>query len=292
MLRAPAALALCALVGAVVACGLDLPDVPGRLCDDAHPCREGRSCVDGHCFSQAELDAGAATDAGASDAGPTDAGPPDAGEPDAGPQPVWQQRLHGFTGTTVDPSCTVNIDPSRGNRVLATIASAADNRDTATGDLDDPRRLPATLSGRLRGRVTLAAPLGLRGAASFLSLSAADGGDWVRVAFDAQGRLLVQSDATTLASAAMNEAFTRDGGFPAGDYVVDVRWERPGNRRVTLDGVVLADTPIGGGGRAQPPGLLRLGIVSYGGDAGTGWSVTLSGWQLADDLSVPLGDVP
>lgn len=283
-------LAALAALGFAAGCGVSLDDVPGRACDDAHPCREGRACIDGFCFSPEALDAG--VDAGATDAGGRDAGGPDAGRFDAGPQPTWQQRLHGFTGTTVDANCSVDIDPSRGNRVLAIVSSTDDTRDTATADLDTPARLPGAAYGHLRGRVTLPAPLGLRSLATFALLTTADGGAWLRLGFDAQGRLVVQSDAMTLGSAAMNESFARDGGFGAGDYAVDVSWTRGGSRRVSLDNVTLADTPIGAPGGAAAPALLRLGIASYDGDAGTGWSVTLSGWQAADDPSVVLGDVP
>ncbi|MEW5740179.1 MAG: hypothetical protein AB1938_14705 [Myxococcota bacterium] len=294
------AFALVSLCGAVASCGVDLQDVPGRACDDTHPCREGRSCIDSRCFAPDELDAGfdgGANDAGASDAGPSDAGPrdsglPDAGGIDAGRQPVWQQKVHGFTSTTVDTACTLDIDPGQGNRVLATIASAADTRDTATANVEQPSRLPGVAYGHLRGRLTLPAPVQLRGPASFLTLAAPNGSAWIRLAFDAQGRLLVQSDAQTLASSAMSETFPRDGGYGAGDYVFDVAWTRGGARQVTVNGVLLANSPIGAGGSTTPPASLRVGIGEYGGDAGTGWAVTLSGWQLADDPAVPLEAVP
>lgn len=276
------------------ACSVNLDDVPGRACDDAHPCREGRTCLDGFCFSPDERDAGrdAGADAGPLDAGAMDAGVGDAGVRDAGIAPVWRQQVHGFTGITVDGNCSVDIDPSRNNRVLAIIASSDDAHDTATADQDTPGRLPGPAWGRLRGRVTLPAPLSLRGVATFASLDTADGRAWLRLAFDAQERLLVQSDPLTLAGPAMNESFARDGGFPAGDYIIDVTWDRTGNRRVALDGVILAETPIATPGGSQAPAVLHLGIVSYDGDAGTGWSVTLSGWEAADDPRAVLGDAP
>lgn len=289
-------LALTAVAAALVACGVNLNDVPGRACDDTHPCREGRACLDGFCFAPDELDAG--VDAGPFDAGSTDdagagdAGAGDAGVLDAGAQPLWRQKVHGFTGITVDTNCSVDIDPSRNNRVLATISSTDDARDTATADMDTAGRLPGVAWGRVRGLVTLPAPLGLRGRATFASIDTSDGRAWLRLAFDAQGRLLVQSDATTLASTAMNEAFTRDGGFPAGDYSIDVTWDRSGARRVALDGVILAETPVASPGGSLAPAVLHLGVVDYGGDAGSGWSVTLSGWEAADDPRAVLGDAP
>jgi hypothetical protein len=52
--------------------------------------------------------------------------------------------------------------------------------------------------------------------------------------------------------------------------------------------VVVANTAVSGGA-TQPPTELSLGPTRYDGDAGSSFSVTLSGWQLADDLSVSLG---
>lgn len=277
------------LWGAVTACGVDLHDVPGRACDETHPCRKGRTCVDGRCWAPEE-DAG--IDAGLLDAGATDAGRPDAGEMDAGPRPVWQQKVHGFSSTSVDTACSVDIDPGLGNRVLAIVTAAADTRATATANVEAPSRLPGVDYGHLRGRLTLPAPVQFRGAAAFLALSAPDGSAWLRLGFDAQGRLLVQSDAQTLSSSAMYETFPRDGGYGAGDYVFDVVWARGATRQVTVNGVLLANSPIGPGGSALPPSALRLGIMDYGGDAGTGWSVTMSGWQLADNPLVSLEAVP
>ncbi|GMU62672.1 MAG: hypothetical protein AMXMBFR34_44350 [Myxococcaceae bacterium] len=275
MRRLPVAFALLVLWGAGASCGVDLHDLPGRACDDAHPCGAGRTCVDSHCHAPDELDGG-------------DAGSPDAGRFDAGLKPLWQQRLHGFTNSTVDTACTLDIDPSRGNRVWATIVSADDASDTATAEVEDPARLPGAAYGHLQGHLTLPAPLQLRGPASFLALDAANGDTWLKLGFDAQGRLWVRSDAQTLSSSAMTEVFTRDGGFGAGDYVLDVSWTRGGARQVSLDGVLLASSPIGPGGTTTPPARLRLGVVDYGGDAGTGWTVTLSGWQVADNPAVML----
>lgn len=277
---------LASAVCAVGACGVDLKDVPGRACDEAHPCQAPRACLAGFCFAPSELDAGRP------DSGAPDAGAFDAGTPDAGPQPLWQQRLHGFTTTTVDMGCAVDIDPSRGNRVVATIRAGADNQDTATADMVDPARLPKTTVGKLRGRLTLPAPVQVRGLLPVAFLGSQTGTAWVRLAFDAQGRLVVASDANTLGAAPLTEAFMPDGGFTTGDWVVEVAWTRGGNRLVWLNGAPVADTPTGSGATAPPPTELDLGILRYDSDAGTGFSLTLSGWQLADDLGVTLGDVP
>ncbi len=281
-------LALASLASAVTGCGVSLDDAPGRACDEDRPCRAGRRCEGGRCLDELPPP----TDAGEDDAG-RDAGRPDAGPIDAGPAPVWRQRVHGFTGSAVDATCSLSIDPARGNSVLASITSADDARDTAAATQDLAARLPGPGWGRLRGRVTLPALVSLRGTATFASVDTADGRAWLQLAFDAQGRLVVHSDDATLAAGALTERFTRDGGFPRGDYVVDVGWDRAaGVRRVALDDVTLAETPLGATGGAAAPAALRLGVIAYSGDAGSGWTVALSGWEAADDARSALGVDP
>lgn len=274
-------LRLCSVVSLLFAgCAIELDDVSGRACDEAHACRAPRTCISGRCLDLTPFDGGA-PDSGLPD--------PDAGA-DAG-LPRWQQRLHGFTSTTVDPGCTVDIDPSRGNRVLATIAGPLDSQDTATAELLDLNRLPRTLEGRLRGRITLVAPLSVRGFVPLAYVGTQSGQAFARIGFDGAGRLVVESDAQTLGTAALVERFAVDGGFTAGDWVVEVAWRVGGARQVRLNDVLQADTAVTGGA-TLPPGELSLGIARYDGDAGTAFTVTLSSWQLADDLFVPLGDQP
>jgi hypothetical protein len=209
---------------------------------------------------------------------------------DAG-TPRWQQRVHGFTSTTADPGCTVTIDALRGNAVQATIVGPDDAQDTAFAELVDANRLPLTPEGRLRGRITLAAPVAVRGLVPVVFLGTQTGRAFLRAGFDDQGRLVVQSDAQTLGDTALTERFEVDGGFSAGDWVLELAWRTGRFREVRLNGALLANTALTGGA-ATPPGELDLGIARYDGDAGTAFTVTLSGWQLADDLGVTLGAVP
>ncbi|MFZ5441517.1 MAG: hypothetical protein ACOZQL_16035 [Myxococcota bacterium] len=268
----------CVALLALAGCVIGLDDVPGRACDEQHPCRLPRTCVANACVEPL-------SDGGA------DAGPPDAGPPvDAG-LPRWQQRLHGFTGTTVDPGCTLDIDPLRGNRVLATIAGPGDGQDTATAELTDLNRLPRGVEGRLRGRLTLPAAVQVRGFVPVLFLGTQTGQAFVRAGFDGQGRLRVESDAQTLGATPLVETFTIDGGLTAGDWILELAWRAGDFREVRLNDVVLATTPVTGGATA-PPGELTLGPARYDGDAGAAFSLTLSGWQLADELAVPLGTQP
>jgi len=266
-------------------CSIELDDVPGRACDDQHACRAPRACIRGACLTPAEADAGVAGDAGVSDGGVL---PFDAGTSTDGGVARWQQRLHGFTGTTIDTNCALDIDPSRGNRVLATVLSADDAQDTATAEMVDVNRLPRTLEGRMRGRLTLPAPLAVRDFVPVVFLGTQTGLAFARVGFDGQGRIRVESDAQTVGSSALVERFSVDGGFSAGDWVVEVAWRAGVFREVRLNDVVLSTTTVTGGA-TQPPDELSLGPARYDGDAGTAFSITLSGWQLADDLTVNLG---
>ena len=278
----------CSVVSLVLlaGCAIELDDVAGRACDDAHPCRSPRACVAARCVEPGLPDSG-------SDGGPRDSGLP---SPDAGADaglPRWQQRLHGFTGTTVDVDggCTLDIDPSRGNRVLATVMGPGDDRDTASAEMIDVNRLPRTLEGRMRGRITLAAPLSVKGFVPVAFIGTQSGQAFARIGFDGAGALVVESDAQTVGASALSQRFFVDGGFTAGDWVVEVAWRVGAARQVRLNDVLVADTVLAGGA-TLPPAELSLGIARYDGDAGGAFTVTLSSWQLADDLLVPLGDVP
>lgn len=211
---------------------------------------------------------------------------PDAGTLDAG-APRWQQRLHGFTNSTVDTGCMLDIDPSRGNRVLATVVGSADNQDTAKAELVDVNRLPRTLEARVKGRITLAAPLDVRGFVPLIFLGTQSDQAFARVGFDATGALVVQSDAQTLGTAALVERFSVDGGFTAGDWTVEVAYRVGTAREVRINDARVSYATVSGGA-TMPPDELSLGIARYDGDAGTAFSVTLSSWQLADDLLVTL----
>jgi hypothetical protein len=211
---------------------------------------------------------------------------PDAGTVDAG-APRWQQRLHGFTNSTIDTGCMLDIDPSRGNRVLATVVGSADNQDTATAELVDLNRLPRTLEARLRGRITLAAPLNVRGFVPLIFLGTQSGQAFARVGFNAGGELVVESDPQTVGTTALVERFSVDGGFTAGDWTVEVAYRAGTAREVRINDALVSYATVSGGA-TMPPGELSLGIARYDGDAGTAFSVTLSSWQLADDLLVTL----
>lgn len=268
-------------------CAVELNDVPGRACDDEHPCQAPRACVLGTCRNPMT-----SPDAGAGDAGLVDAGGGtgfDAGPfTDAGVA-RWQQRLHGFTSTSVDPGCMLDIDPLRGNRVLATIKSTLDAEDTASAAMVDVSRLPRALDGRLRGRITLPAPLALRGFVPVAFVGTQTGQAFVRLGFDELGRLRVESDAQTLSTAATAETFTVPGGFTAGDWIVEVMWRVGSVRQVRINDVLVGDLPLSGGA-TLPPNELSLGPARYDGDGGVPFSLTLSSWQLADELSVVLSE--
>lgn len=268
----------------LVGCAIELDDLAGRACDDAHPCRAPRTCIRSLCLDLSLPDGGFD---GGSDGGAPDAGlpVPDAGS-DAG-LARWQQRLHGFNGSTVDPGCTLVIDSFRGNSVLATVLGSSDDQDTALAEQIAVNLLPRTLEGRFKGRLTLPAPVGVRGFVPVAYLGTQTGQAFARIGFDNAGQLVVESDAQTVGNAALVERFVVDGGFTAGDWLIEVAYRVGASREVRVNDVLLASTAVTGGASA-PPTELSLGIARYDGDAGGPFSLTLSSWQLADDLTVPL----
>jgi len=290
-----ATLAFSSLAGcALLSCVISLDDGPGRACDGDHPCQAPRTCVQGTCQNPLSGGGGGTTGGGGAGQGGGGGGGGgsgfDAGVTDAG-VPVWQQKLHGFTSTSVDPGCMLDIDPLRGNRVLATIKSTLDAEDTAEAAMVDGNRMPHGLEARLRGRVTLAAPLALRGFVPFAYVGTQTGVAFARVGFDELGRLRVESDAQTVASAAVVETFAIDGGFRTGDYLIDVSWRVGVVRQVKINDVLVGDVTLSGGA-SQPPTEIDLGPARYDGDGGVPFSLTLSTWQVAEDLSLALSDVP
>lgn len=212
---------------------------------------------------------------------------PDGGSGSDAGMARWQQRLHGFTNTTIDTGCMLDIDPSRGNRVLATVVGPADNQDTATAELVDVNRLPRTLEGRIKGRITLAAPINVSGYVPMIFLGTQTGQAFARVGFDNQGLLVVESDPQTVGASSLVERFSVDGGFTAGDWIVEVSYRVGTGREVRINDAVVSYALVNGGA-TMPPTELSLGIARYDGAAGGAFSVTLSGWQLSDDLTVPL----
>lgn len=269
-------------------CAVELNDVPGRACDDDHPCRAPRACVAGVCRDPlGDTDGG--TDAGATDGGTGGGTGFDAGPVNDAGVARWQQKLHGFTSTSVEPGCMIDIDPLRGNRVLSTIRSTLDSEDTALAAMVDVTRLPRGAEGRFRGRLTLAAPLQLRGFVPVAFVGTQTGQAFVRLGFDELGRLRVESDAQTIAVLPVSETFTVAGGFTAGDWIVEVMWRVGVVRQVRINDVLVGDLALSGGA-TQPPNELSLGPARYDGDGGVPFSLTLSSWQLADELSVVLSE--
>ena len=289
---------------ALAACVVDLKDQEPRECDETHPCRMGFRCTDGWCMRvdggagggvAGGTGGGAAGGVGGGGTGGGTAGGTSGGTGGgtggggASTQAVWQQRLHGFSSTTILTNCALSIDPGRNNIVMATIRSARDGEDRATADMVDPSRLPHTLDGRFRGRLGLAAPLRLSDTATFAWLGTQTGRAWIELGFNAQGELVVASDPGTLTGAAVSQRYAWDGGFLNTDYVFDVSWKKGQYLRVAINGQQVGDVALAPGGASTPLDELRLGINRYDGDAGTGWSTTLSAWQLADDPTIDLG---
>ncbi len=274
---------LVALLAALAGCQVDLDDTAGKACDDEHPCRAGRFCVDGRCLDVLPEPPDAGTV-------PTDGGRPDAGSaPDAGKR--WYQAVHGFTGRSVLEGCALEIDALRGNRVVSVIRSAADTADRATANMGATTLLPQTGQGRLRGRFQLPADLRLRGNSTWLVLSAGSA-QLLTLYFTASGQLGCYSGPDTLTTTAVNATAAIDGGFvPNRDYLIEVAWQRGRFRNVWVDGVPMMQQTLNANPPAAlDPDLLRLGIFRYDGTADAGWTITLTDWQIADDANAKLTD--
>lgn len=293
----------CALLVLAASCFVDLDDRPGRACDDANPCREPRRCIAGACFSDSERDSGVVT-AGGSAGGSSGGGFVASGGSaaggsavvDAGPQPIWQQRLHGFSDVTQDTGCTATIDPSRGNLVVSSVLSSRDNEDTASANVLAPLRLPTKLEGRVRGRLTLGSTPRLVGNAPFVELGSNTALQvHLQLAISPANELVVSNHPMTVSDNAISTRYPIDGGWQRGDYLFEVRWRRGESRSVWLNGQLLGDVPLPSNTVMAPPDRFRVGIMRLdpdGGAIGGPFSVTVNSWQLAEDADAVLGDVP
>lgn len=315
------ALLLFFAVAALTTCGVDLPDLPGRACDDSHPCRAPRECVAGFCFEVEASDGGtgggsaagggtgasgggAAAGGGSAAGGGLGTGGGSGGGSAAGggmgaggggviQPPLWKQSVHGFTGQSVLGSATLEVDTLRGNRVVSTIKSANDTNDRATANSFDAGRLPSTGQGRIRGRFQLPATLKLTNNSTFLWLGVGTSKPLLQLYFNSSGQLVANSGAGMLGPAAVSNTITFSGGFmPNVDYLVEVAWQRSGYRRVWINGLQVAqvNSLVGDAGLLEVPDQLRLGIYRYDGAADAGWSTALFDWQLTDNASVVLSD--
>jgi hypothetical protein len=185
----------------------------------------------------------------------------------------------------------LDIDTLRGNRVVATIASANDSNDTATANELDAGSLPMTGSGRIRGRFQLPSTLKLTNSSPFVWLASANK-TLVSLSFNSSGQLVANSSGGMVGPSGLTSSVTWTGGFqPNVDYLVEVAWERSNYRRLYVNGALQAElTNLGDAGTLEVPTQLKLGVYRYDGDAGTGWSIALFDWQLTDDPSVILSD--
>jgi hypothetical protein len=274
-----------------VACGVDLPDTPGRACDDDHPCREGRACVLGRCFSVEELDAGGTGGGtgGGGGSGGTGGGVGGGGGAtfDAG-RVLWSQSNQGFTGQDVMANCMLEIDTVRSNRVVSTIGSSTQNRAVAINA--NAATLALGGNGRLRGKFQVPQALALRGSSPWLILGAPTA-PLMRLQFTQAGNLECFSAAGTLSPTAFTQTITWPGGFlPNKDYLVDVTWKRGQYREIAIDGTTVVQGALTepDGGFVKPTEL-RLGIYNYNASFDGGWTISLSDWQLGEEPETPLG---
>ncbi len=294
------------VVFSLVGCAVDLPDEPGLRCDDQHPCSPGRACLDGVCVAEGGAaggdsaggspTAGGATAGGAAAGGNTAGGIATAGGGSAGGSAtadagsvLWQQDVNGFTDVSDLGSATIVIRADAGNQVVSTVTTSDDQNDRGTAEVRDAGWLPQHGNGRIKGRFRIPQVLSLKASSTFMRLE--NGANVVvSLAFDSSGRLIVRSDQGFVGPTAITQTITWPGGFLANtDYTVDVAWRRGQFRALQINGgdagLVTASDP---GMALVTPDRLRLGIYRYDGDAGTGWSVTLTDWAMADEPGVSL----
>ncbi len=292
-------------MSALVACGVDLPDIPGRACDDTHPCRSPRECIAGFCTDPGGGggEGGGTGTGGGSTGGGTGGGSTGGGKGSGGGSgggmatpPLWKQGVHGFSGQSELGTATVEIDGLRGNKVVSTVMTSNDSNDRATANQQDAGSLPRTGNGRLRGKFQLPAPLKLTANSTFVWLATAGGKPLIQLSFNSAGQLVASSGAGMIAPASLsnNITWSNDGGGfqPNTDYLVEIAWQRGNYRRIWINGAQVAQATnlTGDAGPLEIPDRLQLGIYRYDGSADAGWSVTLSDWQLTDNPSVVLTD--
>jgi hypothetical protein len=277
-------LAWVSALAVAVACGVDLPDTPGRACDDDHPCRAGRTCVLGRCFDNTDLDGGgggAGGGGGGAGGGSGGGVGGSGGNADAG-QILWSQKVHGFTGQDVLTNCMLDIETTFNNRVVSTIRSSTQNRATAINATAST--LAINGNGRLRGKFQIPQPLSLKGNSAWLILGIPSA-PLLRLQFNTAGNLEAYSAAGTISPLALTQVVNYPGGFqPNVDYTLDVTWKRGQFREVNLNGNrdQLGSLTEPDGGFVKPTEL-RVGIFNYGGTADAGWTITLSDWALGEE---------
>ena len=278
------------LVAAALGCGIDLPDLPGRACDQDHPCRSGRDCVAGRCFAPGELDGGAGGPGGGGGGGGSGGGTGGGAPADAG-RVLWSQSREGFNTQSVGAGCALEVDPLRQNRVASTVASALDGADRAYALQTDAGALELSGNGRLRGRFQVPSALALLGQSVWLQLGTGTA-LLAQLSFQANGSMQCTAAAGTIHPQAVTQTVTWGGGFqPNRDYLVDIQWRRGQFRRVYVDGTLLAEATLNDPGTAfAAPQELRVGISRYDGTADAGWTITLTGWQLGEEPETPLSD--
>jgi hypothetical protein len=292
-------------------CGVDLPDFPGRACDEFHACRTPRVCLAGSCVDPeptgggaggaggnggggtggAGVGGGSGGGLGGSGGGAGGGGGSAGGDGGTAVAPLWKQSVNGFTGKSEDTGCTAEVDALRGNRLVATVKSANDSNDTATANQQDAGMLPRTGNGRLRGRFQVPATLMLSNTSPFLWL--ANGSkNLISLGFNDKGALVTHSAAGMIGPLAITSTITWPGGFvPNANYLIEVAWQRSSYREVWINGLSVAKSSnLGDAGTLELPDQLRMGIYKYDGTATTGWTVTLFDWQLTDDSSAVLSD--
>ncbi len=318
--RAPLLAFFVALIGA--ACFVQLDDHPGRTCNEQQPCSPPRECVAGQCYAPNEVDprgrdggtdggagggaaggmtAGGAT-AGGSTAGGSTAGGATAGGATAGgstaggsaSQAIWQQPVDGFPAFTLDTGCTAMVASGNGNQLNASVMSALDAEDSASGDVRDGGAVMPALEGAAKGKLQLTGRPTLVGNLPFMELSYTQSTNiHLQLAITPSNQLLVMNQAGTVSDNAVSNTYSIDGGFNAGTYAFEVRWRRGGQRRVWMNSQLIETVSLPAAGAAPMlPDRFRVGIMRLDGDGGMGQSLSVRAWQFGATENAVLGDLP
>lgn len=268
-------MAVCLGLLSASACRIQLDDPYGRACDEEHPCSEGRVCFESTCRLPSELPGSDAGDAGAE----TDAGHPFL---------VWSQTAVGFDDLdTCSDGCQAMVTAAEGNKVWLDVPQSATSG-YSYAVIDEHDRLPATVEGRLRGRVILHHTFSSEPTCRILELLDTSGQALLDLRVTNSGALQLSSSAGTL-TASGNTSGPSSLKLSSGqEYVLELAWRQGAWRRLWVNGTAVFDEslPSYSEENAAPRQLL---FQSYPMSDGA-CEVTFVSWKLTSDPETPISD--
>jgi len=214
---------------------------------------------------------------------------------------LWEQWIDGFDSTTTETGCTIDVDSAAPfpdtNKITATIQSANDAEDRATGNETTLASLPQNDEGRLRFKFRTPVTFSLLANSTIVLISNAVAGAVIDLYITSAEKIGCFSSATTLQSASLNQAGATVLSADT-EYTVEVAWkgatDATGFRRVWLNDVLEFETINLDMVAADDcdAAEMRLGIDHYDGGDASGWQAKIRMAQLSDDAAVQLTDPP